>query len=825
MSGAAHFEGQLNLAQLMDLMPPNVPPIFSQMGGQLTLKGDIARAHESDEAPNLAIALQTSNLTVSGRHDPDAKKNGTVLVARPGWQMSGIDVQLEASANGITGATSLAMRAVDRDGPLVTFDLKSATIPFGPLLASSPGAKDRLLRTPFTATVEIPPRKLDHLPSLARMQGATGDVQAQISLQGSCLKPALHVDVNAHSVKFDASNVTMPIDADFTAKYDGERGDVTLDVKSAQNVLLQANAKGGFNVADVLAGSQGPPWTASASAKLSNFPLDAIGPLSDRRLHGNVSGQFELTDLHKDARVNAELDVDSIRVGRAKYGKATVKAKYDGHAFDADMHLDQGTGFADGKAKMAMRWGANPAPAMDPTGATDVSFQAKHFQAAFLAPFLQSVLDELEGTIDADAHVSLLPNKKPEMSGAIAFNRGVVELAALGQEFHQVRAKVTFTPDGVVRLTDVSASATSGKVTAAGVARLDGTSLVGAEMQIKIAKRDAMPLDVGGSDMGTIYGQFDIKEATSADQKAMNLTVSVPSLHIELPQASTHSVQGLGEPPAEDHVGVYASSARFVTLPIAGAEVSPHDKSGSSVSVAVKLGQDVEIKRGTDLKVDLGGDVTAKLTDKTDVTGQIHLRGGKLVVQGRTFEIESGTVTFTGDPANPEINVTAGWTASDGTKVYADYVGPLKTGKVNLRSEPARPQNEIASLLLFGTADGSSSTPYASQSADTQTQVGTAVGGIATSGLTQGLNKLTGLDVSAKIDTSNANAPKPEVEIQIARDISLQLAVVLGQPPPGTNPDTTWITLDWRFFRNWSLETTFGDLGSSIADVVWQRRY
>jgi hypothetical protein len=61
--------------------------------------------------------------------------------------------------------------------------------------------------------------------------------------------------------------------------------------------------------------------------------------------------------------------------------------------------------------------------------------------------------------------------------------------------------------------------------------------------------------------------------------------------------------------------------------------------------------------------------------------------------------------------------------------------------------------------------------------------------------------------------------------VQIARDISLQLAFVLGTPPPGTNPDTTYATIDWRFHKNWSLETTFGNLGSSIADIVWQHRY
>jgi hypothetical protein len=33
------------------------------------------------------------------------------------------------------------------------------------------------------------------------------------------------------------------------------------------------------------------------------------------------------------------------------------------------------------------------------------------------------------------------------------------------------------------------------------------------------------------------------------------------------------------------------------------------------------------------------------------------------------------------------------------------------------------------------------------------------------------------------------------------------------------------VTLNWRFLRKWSLETTVGDAGTSILDLVWQHRY
>jgi hypothetical protein len=47
----------------------------------------------------------------------------------------------------------------------------------------------------------------------------------------------------------------------------------------------------------------------------------------------------------------------------------------------------------------------------------------------------------------------------------------------------------------------------------------------------------------------------------------------------------------------------------------------------------------------------------------------------------------------------------------------------------------------------------------------------------------------------------------------------------MGAPPPGTNPDLTLLTLSWRFAKAWSAQTTIGDAGTTIVDLIWQHRY
>jgi hypothetical protein len=88
-----------------------------------------------------------------------------------------------------------------------------------------------------------------------------------------------------------------------------------------------------------------------------------------------------------------------------------------------------------------------------------------------------------------------------------------------------------------------------------------------------------------------------------------------------------------------------------------------------------------------------------------------------------------------------------------------------------------------------------------------------------------GVNRALGsLGLAGGIATKLDSNLRPDVEVQITRDISLQVAWVLGTHPP-MQPDSTLLTLDWRFLRKWSLETTVGDEGTSIFDVIWQHRY
>jgi translocation and assembly module TamB len=143
---------------------------------------------------------------------------------------------------------------------------------------------------------------------------------------------------------------------------------------------------------------------------------------------------------------------------------------------------------------------------------------------------------------------------------------------------------------------------------------------------------------------------------------------------------------------------------------------------------------------------------------------------------------------------------------------------------VVLRSEPQRSQNEILALLVTGHAGSDVGAPPEEQ-AGAGGAAASVAANVFTTGLNQVLTGVTNLGIQTKIDTSQAQNPRPEIEVQVSRDVYIAIAYNVGLPPPGENPDRTLVMLNYRFARNWSVQTTVGDEGSSILDLLWKYRY
>jgi autotransporter translocation and assembly factor TamB len=146
-------------------------------------------------------------------------------------------------------------------------------------------------------------------------------------------------------------------------------------------------------------------------------------------------------------------------------------------------------------------------------------------------------------------------------------------------------------------------------------------------------------------------------------------------------------------------------------------------------------------------------------------------------------------------------------------------VGPLRTGALTLRSEPARSQNDILAILLFG----GSAADTAQQAKSNETGEWVVGGAAVTTGVNRVLSSVTPLDITTRV-TSDSQSPTPEVAIQLSPKLTAEISYRTRTPTPLENQDRTLITLDWRFRRNWSIATTVGQQ-STVLDLIWRYRY
>ena len=830
--GGIDITAHVDLAALSSRLPKDQLPV-DRLGGRLDATAHIGRDSETDDTPDAAIEAHTTDLAVDG--------------AGGAWNLRGTDASLRVRADGRTGETHVDAEAHDRTGSLVAVSATSSHVPYARLFAPGEPRTADLLAMPFDAAVDVPSRDVTTLPPWLGLEGQHGQVDAHVTWTGSVDQPLVRASANLLHGKTDTAVAAIRVDLDFDATYDGARVDATLGGSSRKAQLLDASASvdvRAHDIVDALRTGAPLPWTASGSATLTRFPLQTIAALDDRQVRGHASGKIVVERLHDDARGSLSLDVADGRVGDVPCKAAHVEATISDGALDASARIDQEDGGGELRGHAGVVWGSALRPAIDETKPVDGSLRARQLRAALLLPFFPRYFSSLDGRIDADVrdHVDLAARTmRPE--GTAKLTGGTMELHSLGGELRDIGATLTLTPDGVIRLESVSARGLTGHVIAAASGRLQGLGLGAANATVLIPQKEPLPIIFDGVQVGTLDGGFQLTGARARDGSRFDMDLDAPTMTMLLPLTAAHAVQPLGQL-AGVTIGRRSATGEYTVVSLEGtsAEEPTGEAPGMPVRLVVKLGNAVEVKRGTDLDLYLSGGPVVTFADKVTVEGQIRITRGRISVQGKPFDVEKGTVTFVGDdPANPQVVLTAGWSAPDGSKVYADFAGPLKTGKVELRSEPPRPKNEIIALIVTGSADQGvgavgSAQSQTSGATGAATSAGTLAAGAAGATATAPINQALGnvnrvLDnfgvvggLSTTIDTSQAN-PRPEVELQIARDISVQLAVVLGVPPPGASQDTTYVTLDWRFLSKWSLRATYGNLGTSILDVVWQHRY
>jgi translocation and assembly module TamB len=820
-TGRVGIDARADITELVRQLPSELIAI-GDLHGTLGVRADIARGTDENSPTHVTLSVQGSQLAFSLPGSAVPSRGAAAERGSRPPQFNGIEASLGLAYDSGLDQTRTKLQLSDSTGVLATLDASADGIP----LHAVGSPKAQLMSLPFNAQLRVPRRSLKSLPGGFVPERYVGDVESKLVWRGSLVHPDVGLEAHVTQARIPRT-LSRPVDLTLVAHYDGLRVDGSLKTILDRSTVFDADLRIDTRFVDWLTERDEVPWEGSMRARLAAFPLESVRVLGNSEVSGVLNGELEIEGLHRDAKANLKLDTRMLRVHDLVLTAGTAQVVLDRDHFDARVRLEENSAYAEARVSGVPKWGKNLVPTIDDSRPERAALSADKFRIAVLLPFASGLLSDLDGRVHAELSAEIDRSEgATRLSGVATVQDGVFELAAGGGEFHDIDATLVFKPDGSVELQSMTAQGVTGHLQLAARTRFDGLGWASTEAHLRIPANSPIPLTLQGAGYGTAFGQIDVLAVRAPNRRDVLMDVDVPSFDVMLPDTIARTVQQL-EPMQGVRFGSRKRVGAFEPLPTRrrGSRVATGvTELPAQVKVNLNLGKEVKVARNSSLEVTLTGHPQIELTDSVSMTGQIQLVRGFLDIEGKRFEIEQGTVSFIGDdPTNPQADVTAWWKAPDGTIVYADFAGPLRSGKLALRSEPPLAKNEILALMVFGgTERGASSMATGAQVS------GSRVIGVAQGAATQPINHALqdyGLGgVSTRIDTSNVN-PRPEVEVRIARDIALQIAWVLGTPPPGSNPDRTLFTIDWQFFRRWALETTVGDAGTSIADVVWQYGY
>ena len=818
-TGKIALEGRVRLKDLAELIPKEVELPIDRALGTIEYDAAIERARVSTGLPTFHVHVRTKHLQLAGKRESKTTLNtrAEARAAAPA-SIKGIDFDVDLK-HAQSGETALAASVSDALGRLVAVSVEGKATPRLATAAAELAQEWREL--PLDVKVSVPPRDLQKLPVELRPAGLSGILSADFSYQGTMNAPRLSLSGKVqHFRETDAK--AAPLELQWQGEYDGNRGKVTGRARGGDRDVATADIdfETALNAWLNRVGGATPALDANAHLDFDAFPIGLVPAARTSQVEGALTGKVAIEHFGKDATVDAKLEVRSLKLAQSELGKILTEVTVRGGKADAKLSVEGKRGTTTAEAHSGMDWGARFVPEVRIPA--DASLHARELRLAAFAPLATSIMGDLDGRLNGDLNAHFRGGA-PALDGQIDLQDGVVQLASVGQRFDQISARISLEP-GKAKLEQLEARATSGRLKVTGEARFAGLALTGADAHLRIAKNERVSLALNGIEIGETYGAVDIKLRPGDGKGSQELSVDIPQLHVRMPDTGSQDVQDL-DPAKGVRVGTHQRDGEFVTLPLQPLKEGDPAKNESPMVVNVNLGDQISIEQGDSTKIQLAGRLQLVLGDPLTMSGQINLKGGKVDVSGKQFEIESGFVTFSGEPANPSIVATARWDSPDDERhrVYVDATGSAKKIKITLRSEPPLTQDQILSLILTGTADGTLGGGSGSNGGTASTAVG-AVGGVATQGINNALSSISDLDVSTRIDTSTGSA-RPELVIQLSARVSAQITRALGDPAPGQPPDLTFLTLTFRVLRNWSLSTLVGDRGESGVDLVWRKRY
>lgn len=816
-----HLTAQTKVKPWQDILPPSLKTLQGAISVQADASGSII---EPQIEVNVAIPqlawnqLQAKKTQLQLKYQP---KNFSTTFQTSLWNQAGVNL----------GQAQISVAAPLEINP------KFSSAKLKALLLNLPLQIKGTLQSIQIAKL------LSQFQADAPLQQGTLDSQFQMT--GTGKEPIVDLAIQAKhlvSPKFKQA----PIDIDLRTAYQKDQAILEVSTKVKSQNLLMARAETKISVASLLTQKTPFDWKelpVKATLTLLPYELSQFLPVRGSiKAHADFSGSFKEPE--------AKLSFLGEKLGAEDFELGTLQ-------LDASYNEKQG---AKAQVKAQQQKGALTVDASIPISLQKASMQqitknlnlrllAKNYVIAYQAKQESPLfLKVLRGTLNADLK---LQGIEKDPTGFVQVQKGAIAFPTDPRIYQDIDLSVSIEPKETgsrLSLKRFHTAAELGSVDASGYVELEKMMPKVVELS---AKSKNFPISAGPIGLW-LDTEVKVQGKTEADG-ILKAQVTIPSGKVVLPKlTSTRNLQPL-EPidgvtlitmKNKDQVQKMLSMSDPKEVrkayEVLHPKPTPENPKGEDTSakegtkkeafraqIQVKTtspiyirGPEVNAELTANTRIEIGESKIPKIVGKASV-----LQGGRIEFLNKRYDIERAQVSLGGEtPPNPTLDVKISRKITDAT-LSITVTGPIKKPEIHFRSDPPiYDESRIIAILIMGDPkEGGDQNPQLS---------GQAIGylsGLILGQFQEEIAKSLGLD-TLKVETGGGSTGLEQTRIEagkyLTNDLYMSYVYRFGAQNDylrKQNPNE--VRLEYRFFRNFRLDTRYGTAGIGEFGFSWSRRF
>jgi len=678
-----------------------------------------------------SFALETLSALIDGMPVLEGAVTGEATVQ---GRVKALEVELDAVGRGVASPyftkTDLRVAASLRRNALDS-TLDATTTAGGALQARAEARVNlrQLLRGASLSTVADEPWKLSVRIPEQPWKALPIDVElptpARVSLEldASGGKSPLVADVDidlriprASSTRAEALD-ELPVCPDsgparLRSRLRLRQGESQLDIEGyvAHERVLVGEARMQTRIVEWVSKGFPPRWPA-ANAKLNIEPIEIRSvPVACTVASGRLRSEIVADDLFQPSqRIAVQLDVDDLAVANETPVDLALEARASATEATTNARLsDDQQELAELVAHIPLDVESPGAPIAVGAGELSVSADFDDAPLSVLlapVPWVERPSGGLSGNLRAAGDPRDLENL--EVRGSLQLAKASMTLTDPFVRLDEVDADLGLEADRLV-VRSFSAQDREGRVDVEGSIGLRGWKPGEVDFSLRA---DQYPLRNAGVLMATLNGRATLAGDLAATPRSLRLVLG-RELSLVLPEDLQYGgVQDLAQHPAVIYPGQPGFDRSLSVQQALGRhrEGDPKEEYGPPLVVYVRSSEPFWVRRA-DFSLQLGVDVEVHSErDRTWLIGTIDVRRGFLALLSKNFDIESGSIRFTGaTPVDPTVDLRASHRLRSGYSVAVEVTGPVSDPELTFSSDDpdATTDSEIIALLLGTSRQG-----------------------------------------------------------------------------------------------------------------------